>query len=91
MRIPWIGAALSVLVLIAPGCNGDDTQAEGQEGDESMPETGDGDGEQVDPGAKLPARRLSHFEYRNTLRDLFPHIELPELINRGILGESPKH
>jgi len=54
--------------------NGDETSADGDAGDGG----GDGDGEgTLEPGDELPARRLSHFEYRNTLRDLLPHIEIP--------------
>ncbi|KIG19478.1 Cellulose-binding domain protein [Enhygromyxa salina] len=77
-------AVACCLSLAAIGCGGDDvvadTGAEGDtdgDGDGDATDSGDGDGEIPDAGMKLPARRLSHFEYQNTLRDLFPQIEVP--------------
>ena len=81
-----------ILTLPAlPACGESETKAEGDTASETAGEAGDGDGDgdpgdgdgdgdgdpMLDPGDKLPARRLSHFEYQNTLRDLFPHIDVP--------------
>ena len=70
LGLAW-SLGLAGLGLVGAGCGG---SGEGETG-----ETEAEDEQEVDPGAKLPARRLSHFEYQNTLRDLFPHIEVPEL------------
>ena len=88
----WLTVGLGCLSLVTLACNNDGSSAEAADastgdtgdgdstGDGDGDSTGDGDGDsQIDPGDKLPGRRLSHFEYRNTLRDLFPHITVPEL------------
>lgn len=93
MRIRWLSVSLSCcLSLTALACSDSSSDASSAEagdatGGDGEAGAGDGDGDSdsdgeasVDPGVKLPARRLSHFEYRNTLRDLFPHIELPEFV-----------
>ncbi|WP_086001834.1 DUF1592 domain-containing protein [Plesiocystis pacifica] len=77
----WIG--LACFALACPSSEGEDEQGDeaGEEAEEGSSEGEDGGeegGEMTEPGAKLPARRLSHFEYQNTLRDLFPHIEVPQ-------------
>ncbi len=88
MRTHCLGVTLSCcLAWTALACGGsgggdggEDVGEEGSDdadsGDSGEGETGE-TGETIDPGAKLPARRLSHFEYQNSLRDLFPGIELP--------------
>ncbi|MFO7567887.1 MAG: DUF1592 domain-containing protein [Enhygromyxa sp.] len=82
----WLSVGLSCCLCVPLLACSDSDQTNPEAGDEGSgdagTEAGDGDGdedEQVDPGDKLPARRLSHFEYQNTLRDLFPHIEVPQL------------
>lgn len=85
MLTRWLSVGLAGLSLLTLACSdsgsgspeaGGETVGDG-DGDSSSGD-GDGDGGDVEPGIKLPARRLSHFEYQNTLRDLFPHIEVPQ-------------
>jgi hypothetical protein len=83
----WLTVGLGCLSLMALACSNDNAgaaeAADSSAGDGDGDGSGDGDGDGdplVDPGAKLPARRLSHFEYRNTIRDLFPGIEIPTLV-----------
>lgn len=74
-------AALALLLTGCPGGSGSDGDGDSGESEGDSDDDGEDEGEtgeDIDPGAKLPARRLSHFEYQNTLRDLFPHIEVPE-------------
>ena len=86
MRTRWLSVGLSCCLAATTLACSDSDQTNPEAGDgesgDAGTEGGDGDGDgdgDVDPGDKLPARRLSHFEYQNTLRDLFPHIEVPQL------------
>ncbi|MCA9689268.1 MAG: DUF1592 domain-containing protein [Myxococcales bacterium] len=80
------------MVFVITGCrSGGSDEGQAEDSADSTGSTGDGDGDDTagdgdgdpgsmtDPGYKLPARRLSHFEYQNTLRDLFPHIQVPQI------------
>lgn len=83
MRTRWLSMGLSCCLGAMTLACSDSEQTKVEAGDDESGDAGtdgggDGDGdEELDPGDKLPARRLSHFEYQNTLRDLFPHIEVP--------------
>jgi hypothetical protein len=82
MTTRWRNGLLACcLSLPVSACSDDQTTEQGDGGSETAAGDGDGDGDDPDPGIelKLPARRLSHFEYRNTLRDLFPHIVVPDI------------
>jgi hypothetical protein len=88
MTTRWQSVGLACcLSLPVTACSDDQTTTEqGDGGSETAAgdgdgDGGDGDGDDPQPGIelKLPARRLSHFEYRNTLRDLFPHIAVPNV------------
>jgi hypothetical protein len=74
------------LSLAGLACSDDGSTGQADGGNDTGTGDGDGDGDgdtgdgdPDGPELKLPARRLSHFEYSNTLRDLFPHIVLPNL------------
>ncbi len=68
---------LSTCLLATPlaACTGDDSDGKGDDADGG---DGDGDGDTSVKG-QVPLRRLSHYELRNSFRDLFPWVtDLPD-------------